>query len=177
MKLTPAMQDFILHWGEMGAKWGTNRSVAQIHALLHLSDKPLPADEIAETLGIARSNVSTGIKELQSWKLVTVERQLGDRRDHFTSIRDMFDLALVVIEGRREREFAPTLAALEKVMVEAREDGTPPENIARIDETLTTMRLFDRWYADVARLPRSVHLGALKLGAKITRVLPGLSKP
>ena len=177
MKLTPAMQDFILHWGEMGTKWGTNRSVAQIHALLHLSDNPLPADEIAETLGIARSNVSTGLKELQSWKLVSVQRQLGDRRDHFTSIRDMFDLALVVIEGRREREFAPTLAALERVMEEARQDGTPPANIARIEETLTTMRLFDRWYRDVARLPKAVHLGALKLGASITRFIPGGKKP
>ena len=173
MKLTPAMQDFILHWGEMGAKWGTNRSVAQIHALLHLSDNPLPA----ETLGIARSNVSTGLKELQSWKLVSVQRQLGDRRDHFTSIRDMFDLALAVIEGRREREFAPTLAALERVMEEARQDGTPPANIARIEETLTTMRLFDRWYRDVARLPKAVHLGALKLGASITRFIPGGKKP
>lgn len=176
MKLTPAMQDFILHWGEMGAKWGTNRSVAQIHALLHLADRPLPADEIAETLGIARSNVSTGLKELQSWKLVSVERQLGDRRDHFTSIRDMFDLALAVIEGRREREFAPTLAALEKVLDEAREDGTPKENVGRIENTLETMRLFDRWYRDVARLPRAVHLGVLKLGAKITRFIPGGGK-
>lgn len=177
MKLTPAMQDFILHWGEMGAKWGTNRSVAQIHALLHLSDKPLPADEIAETLGIARSNVSTGLKELQTWKLVSVERRLGDRRDHFTSIRDMFDLALAVIEGRREREFAPTLAALERVLVEAKEDGTPKENLGRIESTLETMRLFDRWYRDVARLPRAVHLGALRLGAKITRFIPGGGKP
>lgn len=176
MKLTPAMQDFVLHWGEMGAKWGTNRSVAQIHALLHLSERPLPADEIAETLGIARSNVSTGIKELQSWRLVTVERQLGDRRDHFTSIRDMFDLALAIIEGRREREFAPTLAALERVMNEAKEDGTPAPNIKRIDETLRTMRLFDSWYGDVARLPKAVHLGALKLGARIARFIPGGSK-
>lgn len=177
MKLTPAMQDFILHWGEMGAKWGTNRSVAQIHALLHLADRPLPADEIAETLGIARSNVSTGLKELQTWKLVSVERKLGDRRDHFTSIRDMFDLALAVIEGRREREFAPTLAALERVLVEAREDGTPAENVERIESTLETMRLFDRWYRDVARLPRAAHLWALRLGAKITRFLPGGGKP
>lgn len=176
MELTPAMQDFILHWGEMGAKWGTNRSVAQIHALLHVMDRPLTADEIAETLNLARSNVSTGLKELQSWGLVSSRRELGDRRDHFTSIRDMFDLALVVIEQRREREFAPTLAALERVLVEAREDGTPDANIGRIEETLGTMRLFDRWYSDVARLPRTVHLGALKLGAKITRFIPGGSK-
>ncbi len=159
MKLTPAMQDFILHWGEMGAKWGTNRSVAQIHALLHLSDTP-----------------STGLKELQGWKLVSVERQLGDRRDHFTSIRDMFDLAMAVIEERRNREFAPTLAALERVLEEAQSDGTPSANLGRIEETLETMRLFDRWYADVARLPRAVHLGALKLGSKIARLIPGVGK-
>ncbi|MEO0917151.1 MAG: ArsR family transcriptional regulator, partial [Pseudomonadota bacterium] len=99
-----------------------------------------------------------------------------DRRDHITSIRDMFDLAFVVIECRRERELAPTLAALERVLVEAREDGTPGDNVLRIEETLETMRLFDRWYADVARLPRAVHLGALKLGASITRFLPGSGK-
>ena len=78
MDLTPAMQDFILHWGEMGARWGVNRSVAQVHALLHLSTDPLPADEIAETLGIARSNVSTAIKELQGWQLIRISRQLGE---------------------------------------------------------------------------------------------------
>ncbi|MEM0949768.1 MAG: MarR family transcriptional regulator [Pseudomonadota bacterium] len=172
MKLSQAMQDFILHWGEMGAKWGTNRSVAQIHALLHLSPKPLPADEIAETLGIARSNVSNGLKELQSWKLVSVERQLGDRRDHFTSVRDMFDLVTVVIEGRREREYAPTLQALGRVTEDADSDGTPPEVQARMSETLETMKLFDDWYRDVARLPRAVHLTALKLGARIARVIP-----
>lgn len=172
MKLTPSMQDFILHWGEMGAKWGTNRSVAQIHALLHLSDGPLTAEEISETLGLARSNVSTGLKELQAWKLVSVERKLGDRRDQFTSIRDMFDLATAVIEGRREREYAPTLAALERVLVEARKDGTPAGNVARIEGTLETMRLFDRWYGEVARLPRSVHLAALKAGAGLAALLP-----
>ncbi|MEL6204587.1 MAG: MarR family transcriptional regulator [Pseudomonadota bacterium] len=173
MKLTPAMQDFILHWGEMGAKWGTNRSVAQIHALLHLSSDPLPADVIAETLGIARSNVSNGLKELQSWKLVRVERQLGDRRDHFTSIRDMFELVNVVIAERRAREFAPTLEALQRVAAEAETDATPPPVKARIADTLATMEMFDRWYADVSRLPRSVQMAALRLGARIASLLPG----
>ena len=172
MHLTPAMQDFILHWGEMGARWGTNRSVAQIHALLHLSPKPLPADEIAETLGIARSNVSTGIKELQAMKIVSVQRQLGDRRDHFTSVRDMFDLVNTVIEARREREYAPTLAALQRVAAEAEDDGTPAEVKERIAGTLSTMEMFDKWYQDVARLPRKVQLAALRLGAGVARFLP-----
>ena len=170
--LTQAMQDFILHWGDMGSRWGTNRSVAQIHALLHVSTRPLTAEEIAETLGIARSNVSTGLKELSSYGLVSSERKLGDRRDHFTSIRDPFDLATTVVAARREREFAPTLAALDRILDDAARDGTPPENRARIDATLRTMRTFDAWYADVARLPRAVQMAALRLGAQVARLLP-----
>ena len=172
MELTPAMQAFILHWGEMGAKWGVNRSVAQIHALLHIAPEPLTAEEICETLGLARSNVSTGLRELQGWKLVRSSREIGDRKDRFTSIRDMFDLVTVVIEGRREREFAPTLAALRAVAAEAETDGTPKPIRARIGETLETMQLFDDWYADVARLPRNVQMAALKLGGKIAKMLP-----
>ena len=126
MHLTPAMQDFILHWGDMGAKWGTNRSVAQIHALLHISPEPLSADEICDLLNLARSNVSNGLKELQSLRMVKSTRKLGDRRDHFHSIRDMFDLVNTVIETRREREYAPTLAALREVQKQAEIDADTP---------------------------------------------------
>lgn len=172
MHLTPAMQNFILHWGEMGTKWGVNRSVAQIHALLHISPDPLTAEEICDTLNLARSNVSNGLKELQSWKLIKAQRQLGDRRDHFTSIRDMFDLVTVVVEGRREREFAPTIAALREVQAEAAEDQTPAKVRARIDETLKTMQMFDDWYAEMIRLPKSLHLTLLKLGSRVIKFLP-----
>lgn len=172
MKLTPAAKDFILHWGEMGAKWGVNRSVAQIHALLHIAPDPMTADEICDTLNLARSNVSTGLKELQGWKLVKASRQLGDRRDHFTSIRDMFDLVNVVIEGRREREYAPTLAALREVQKEAASDGTPEKIKSRIDETLETMEMFDDWYAEMSRLPRSVQLAMVKMGGRIAKLIP-----
>jgi len=172
MHLTPAMQDFILHWGEMGAKWGVNRSVAQIHALLHISPKAMTADEICETLTLARSNVSTALKELQGWKLVQSRRELGDRRDHFTSVRDMFDLVTVVIEGRREREYLPTLEALQKVQEEAKTDGTGPEVRARIEETLNMMQMFDDWYRDVSKLSRTVQLAVVKLGGRIARFLP-----
>lgn len=172
MNLTPAMQDFILHWGEMGSKWGVNRSVAQIHALLHIAPDPMTAEDICDTLDLARSNVSNGLKELQGWKLVKASRKLGDRRDHFTSIRDMFDLTNAVIEGRREREFAPTLAALRAVAADAKQDGTPDVIQARIKETLTTMQMFDDWYTDVERLPRKVQLAALRMGARIARFLP-----
>jgi DNA-binding transcriptional regulator GbsR (MarR family) len=176
MNLTPAMQSFILHWGDMGAKWGTNRSVAQIHALLHISPHPMTADDICETLNLARSNVSNGLKELQSWELVTSQRALGERRDKFTSVRDMFDLVNAVVKARREREFAPTLAALQAVEQDAELDGTPETVVKRMKETLETMELFDTWYEDVARLPRGVQLAVVKLGAKIARFIPkGLS--
>jgi DNA-binding transcriptional regulator GbsR (MarR family) len=173
MHLTPAMQNFILHWGEMGSKWGVNRSVAQIHALLHISPDALTAEEICETLNLARSNVSNGLKELQAQGLVKSSRQLGDRRDHFTSIRDMFDLVDAVVAARREREFAPTLRALEEVMAEAEEDNTPEVIKARMGETLRVMQMFDDWYMDFSRLPRAVHLAVLKMGSKLVRVLPG----
>ena len=166
------MQDFILHWGEMGAKWGTNRSVAQIHALLHLSPEPLSADEICDHLNLARSNVSNGLKELQGWKLVKASRKLGDRRDHFHSVRDMFDLVNIVIETRREREYAPTLAALHAVAQDAENDATPEAVKARIADTLKTMQMFDDWYGEVSRIPRGVQLSIMKLGAKIARFIP-----
>ena len=172
MHLTPAMQAFILHWGEMGAKWGVNRSVAQIHALLHIAPDPLDAEEISETLGLARSNVSTGLKELQGWRLVKATRALGDRRDTFTSIQDMFDLATVVVEGRREREFAPTIAALREVAAGAEADTTPAHVRARMRETLETMQMFDDWYRDMSRLPRGVQMTMLKLGSKLARLIP-----
>ncbi len=173
MDLTPAMQDFILHWGEMGTRWGVNRSVAQVHALLHLSTDPLPADEIAETLGIARSNVSTAIKELQGWGMIRVSRQLGDRRDHFIAERDMFELVRIVVEGRRNREFLPTISAVRGAQALAESDGkTPKEVVDRMKETLETMEMFDQWYAQVARLPRGTQLALLKLGARIAKFLP-----
>ncbi|MEM6594799.1 MAG: MarR family transcriptional regulator [Pseudomonadota bacterium] len=172
MRLTQSVQDFILHWGDMGARWGTNRSVAQIHALLHISPDPMTADEICEVLNLARSNVSNGLKELQSLKLVSSQRKLGDRRDHFTSIRDMFDLTRTVIESRRAREYAPTVEALQSVVSAAEGDGTETEVRARMSETLDTMEMFDAWYKEVRDLPRGTQLAVLKLGAKIARFLP-----
>jgi len=172
MHLTPAMQNFILHWGDMGAKWGTNRSVAQIHALLHIAPDPLSAAEICDLLNLARSNVSNGLKELQSLGMVKSQRKLGDRRDHFTSIRDMFELVNTVIESRREREYLPTLRALEEVQREAEADATPTAVKLRIKETLDMMQMFDGWYTDVSRLPRSVQMAALRLGGRIARFLP-----
>lgn len=173
MTLSPAMQDFILHWGEMGTRWGVNRSVSQVHALLHLSPDPLPADTICEMLGLARSNVSTAIKELQAWGLVSVKRQLGDRRDHFIAERDLFELVRTVVEARREREFLPTIRAVEDALdLAKRDDMTPRDVRERMAETLEVMKMFDTWYRQVARLPRGSQISLLKLGARIAKFLP-----
>ena len=134
MKLTPAMRKYVLHWGEMGQRWGVSRSVAQLHALLFLADAPLPADEIAETLGLARSNVSTGLKELIGWELVKLTHQAGDRRDHFEAKQDPWDMLVTIAEGRKRRELDPTLALLDDCLREAEADGeTSPAVRAKLE--------------------------------------------
>src|ERR1700753_2492422 len=133
MKITPVMQRYIIHWGEMGSRWGLNRSVAQIHALLFLSAQPLHADEMAETLGIARSNVSGGLKELMSWSLVHVSHVLGDRRDYFAAQHDTWEVIRVIIDGRKRREIDPTLAFLKECAADLKQDtDTPPQVRERI---------------------------------------------
>src|SRR3954454_24490515 len=118
------MERYILHWGEMGTRWGVNRSVAQIHALLYLSPRPLPAEEIAETLSIARSNVSTSLRELQAWGLVQLSHAIGDRRDHFVALKDNWQLLMTIAEERKRREIDPTLSVLRQCVLEAQEDAT-----------------------------------------------------
>lgn len=167
MQLTPSMQDFVLHWGDMGSKWGLNRSVAQIHALLHISPAPLTAEDIASTLNLARSNISTGLKELGAWNLIRTSRELGDRREYYTSIGDIFDLVEAVIAARRDREFAPTLSALRDIQVKAESDDTPAEVQTRLAETVEAMQQLDSWYESLSALPRATQLNLLKAGAKI----------
>src|SRR3989442_1440670 len=118
-KLSPVAQRFILHWGEMGTRWGVNRTVAQIHALLFLSPRPLPAEDIAATLGIARSNASNSLHELQNWGIVRVVHVLGDRRDHFESMKDVFAMFRVITRERKKREIDPTLRLLQGCITEA----------------------------------------------------------
>src|SRR6478736_3112940 len=122
-KLTPVQEKFILHWGEMGARWGINRTVAQIHALLFISPKPLNAEEIAETLSVARSNVSTSLRELQSWGIVKIVHVMGDRRDHFESMKDVWEMFQIVLDERKRREIDPTLAILRECLAEAVKAG------------------------------------------------------
>src|SRR5204863_8828799 len=121
-KLGPVEQKFVLHWGEMGTRWGINRTVAQIHALLYLSPKPLHAEDIAETLDVARSNVSTSLKELQGWGIVKLLHVLGDKRDHFESLKDVWEMFRVVLDERKRREIDPTLSILRSCIAEAEKD-------------------------------------------------------
>jgi DNA-binding transcriptional regulator GbsR (MarR family) len=172
MKLTPVMHRYIVHWGEMGARWGINRSVAQIHALLYLAPVALHADEIAETLGIARSNVSVGIKELLAWDLVHVTHTLGDRRDFFGAQKDPWEVIRVIVEGRKRREIDPTLAFLRDCVAELESDKeTPPEVRDRIAGQLEFMETLTHWYDSIKVLPRKTLLKMMKLGQKIAKVI------
>lgn len=171
MKLSPVAQRFILHWGEMGSKWGVNRTVSQIHALLYLSGKPLPAEDLAETLEVARSNVSTSLKELQNWNLVNVVHVMGDRRDHFATSGDVWELFRTVVRERKEREFDPTIGVLRECLSSA--DLTKEDVAAqqRIKETLTLMEALSTWGEQMLRLDPATLMKVLKLGAKIQNLL------
>jgi DNA-binding transcriptional regulator GbsR (MarR family) len=163
---------FILHWGEMGTRWGINRTVAQIHALLFVSPKPLHAEEIAETLSVARSNVSTSLKELQGWGIVRVVHVLGDRRDHFESIKDVWELYRQVMDERKRREIDPTLTMLRDCVLEAEKNG-PEDKYAkeRLAELLSFFETVTSWYEQMKKLPTSSLLKLTRLGEKIRKLL------
>jgi len=175
MELSSTSQRFILHWGEMGTRWGVNRTVAQIHALLYLHGKPLPADEIAETLTVARSNVSNSLRELQSWNLVKVVHVMGDRRDHFETGTDIWELTRTIVRERQEREIAPTTALLRELLndPELMVDGL--ERAARIKDMLTMLEALSGWSDEMLRLDTETLAKVLKLGAKIQKLLRGES--
>lgn len=172
MKLSSVEQRFVLHWGEMGSRWGVNRTVAQIHALLYLATRPLNAEEITETLGVARSNVSTSLKELQSWGLVKVVHQMGDRRDHFESLHDVWDIFFVILEERKRRELDPTLTTLRECVMESEEDPEiDPVVKERIEQTLAFLEQLTGWYAQMKKMDRSSMLKMMKIGIKIQSLL------
>src|SRR5262245_53029493 len=173
MKLTPVMERYVLHWGEMGTRWGVNRTVSQIHALLYLAGRPVPADEIADTLTVARSNVSTSLKELQSWGLVTIAHVMGDRRDHFTIKGDTWTMLTTIMEERKRRELEPTLTLLRQCVIESAEDKeTPAEVKARIEQMLTFIATLTEWFDQVKTLPKSTLVALMKMGAKIAQIVP-----
>jgi DNA-binding transcriptional regulator GbsR (MarR family) len=173
----PDAKAFILHWGEMGTQWGVNRSVSQIHALLYLSDRALTADEIVDQLSLARSNVSTGLKELQGYGIVRRVHVEGDRRDHFVAESDLWDMLMRISAERKRREIDPTIALLTELSARLAKDPTAPahvrERITRMHEFISTL---GTWYEQVRGLPKPTLVTLMKLGAKVARFIPGAGK-
>lgn len=169
MELKPISERFILHWGEMGSRWGVNRTVAQIHALLYLAGRPMEAEEIVSTLGVARSNVSTSIKELQSWKLVRTVHLKGDRRDHFETSTDVWEVFRLIVEGRRQREIDPTIDVLRGFLdnpdLAAEDEGAQQ----RIRETLEFIQILTTWSDEMLRLKPETLMKMLGIGAKLSQ--------
>lgn len=176
--LPPFAQQFILHWGEMGTRWGINRTVAQIHALLFLSEAPLNAEEICERLGVARSNVSNSLKELQNWGIVKVVHLSGDRRDHFESIRDVYELFRVIAAERKRREIDPTLARLRSCAEEAGTTDDPADAYAKgqLEALLGFFELVSDFYAKMDRLPTKSAIQAIRMGDKIAQSIGAFLK-
>ena len=172
-KLPAAVERFILHWGDMGDEWGVNRSVSQIHGLLYLAEAPMTAEDIAETLGMARSNVSNSIKELLAWNLIRRVPILGDRRDHFEAETDIWEVAARIAAGRKEREIDPAVDALRACVSDAADDPTiSPVASKRLKEMLAFTELVDRWYMQMLNVPRPRLVALIKLGEKIVSFLP-----
>ncbi len=171
MELTPVQEKFIVHWGEMGTRWGINRTVAQIHALLYISPRPLHAEEIATILSVARSNVSNSLRELQGWRLVKTTHVLGDRRDHFSTHSDVWEMFRVVAEERKRREMDPTLALLDECLAEAgaaKEEKETREKLLKLREFFSVT---DAWYKQLAKWPTEALIRFAKLGDKVLKLL------
>ncbi len=170
--LSPTEQKFILHWGEMGTRWGVNRTVAQIHALLFLANRPLTAEDIAASLAVARSNVSNSLKELQSWNLIRVTHLMGDRRDHFVALQDVWEIFRVIVEERKRREIDPTLTVLRECAIEGAQDkALDAASLGRMNEVLDFLDMLGASYDDYKHLPPATMQRVLKMGGKVARFL------
>ena len=170
--LSPVQQKFILHWGEMGTRWGINRTVAQIHALLFISRKPLNAEDIVQALGVARSNVSNSLKELQGWGIVRRVHVLGDARDHFESMKDVWEMFRVVMDERKKREFDPTERLLRECIAEAEKDkGTDEYTEQKLRELADFFDTMTAWYGQIRQWPTGAVTRFIKTGDKIRKLL------
>lgn len=173
MELTDSMRSFILHWGEMGSRWGVNRTAAQVHALLYLSSEPLTADEIVQILSADYASVGTSLRELQDWELVEIVPASGDQRDCFAASHDVWQIFLTVVQQRVEREIVPTLAVLRRCSAEAgQERGANPEVAAHIISLSGFLEETYAWYEKVKSLPPATLRSLMRMGAGITRLLP-----
>jgi DNA-binding transcriptional regulator GbsR (MarR family) len=171
-KLSTVQQKFILHWGEMGIRWGINRTVAQIHALLFISPKPINAEEIADTLDVARSNVSNSLKELQGWGIIKRVHVLGDSRDHFESMKDVWEMFRVVLDERKKREIDPTVALLRDCVAEAHKDKETDEYTEqKLQELADFFEVTTAWYGQIRLWPTGALTKFVKAGDKIRKLL------
>ena len=171
MDLSPTLSRFVLHWGEMGARWGVNRTVAQIHALLYITGRPMHAEEITDTLAVARSNVSNSIRELQSWKLVKLVHIAGDRRDHFETSTHVWELFRTIVRERQRREIAPTIEVLAELLADPAISRDPTEAKLRMRETLEFLQTLTAWSDEMLKLDTETLAKVLKLGAKVKKLL------
>jgi DNA-binding transcriptional regulator GbsR (MarR family) len=171
--LSPIARRFVLHWGEMGSRWGVNRTVSQIHALIYLSERPMHAEEIADTLSVARSNVSNSLRELQNWNLVRMVHQLGDRRDHFETVSDPWELFRTIVRERKMREFDPTIGVLRDCLADPEFASQGASTRARIRETLALMEALSVWSEEMLRLDTATLVKVMKLGARVRGIVRG----
>ena len=177
MKLTPIMKDFVVHWGEMGTKWGINRTVAQIHALLHLSPEPLSAEEITSLLMVARSNVSNSLKELENWGLIKVTHAFGDRKERCECLKDVWEMFRIILDERKKREIDPTLQVLRNCIAEIDQSKSEdPYTRKQIMEFLNFFELMTDWYNRMRAMPVDKILEVLHVKKKITQLLRGGGK-
>ncbi len=168
MSLTPIEQRFVLHWGEMGTRWGINRTVAQVHALLFVSPKPLHAEEIANTLSVARSNVSTSLRELQGWGIVRVVHVLGDRRDHFESLKDVWEMFRIVAEERKRREIDPTLRVLQECVDQLKKASAGAAYTReRLEQMLEFLTSTSGLFEELVHMPTETLKGMARLRGKL----------
>ncbi|MDB6139865.1 MAG: ArsR family transcriptional regulator [Verrucomicrobiaceae bacterium] len=172
-ELSPIARKYILHWGELGTRWGINRTMAQIHALLYLAEKPLNAEEICETLELARSNVSTSVKELQNWGIVRTVHLMGDRRDHFESMKDVFEMFRVILSERKRREIDPTLILLRESVAEMDKTKGAADAITRerLQAMLEFFEMGNHWIGQMQKVPTNALLKAVKMGEKLFKLI------
>jgi DNA-binding transcriptional regulator GbsR (MarR family) len=171
MNLSPIVQTFVLHFGEMGSRWGINRTVGQIYALLYVSSKPLNADEIAEALGFSRSNVSMGLKELESWRLVRLQHLPNDRREYFSTPEDIWAIFRTLAEERRKREIDPTLSMLRDALIQSPASDEERHAQKRLKEMHDLIELVTDWFGDIQRLDTKTLIQLMKLGSKAQKFL------
>jgi DNA-binding transcriptional regulator GbsR (MarR family) len=171
-ELTPVMKKFILHWGEMGSTWGINRTVAQIYAMLYLSPSPLTAEEISETLALARSTVSTGLRELHGWGIIRIVHVLGDRRDHFEAMSNVWEMFRAILNERKRREIDPALSILRQTIAEL--EGEQEDDVhvqERLQEMLDFFELITTVYGQVEKMPTASLIKIARLGENFGKVL------